>query len=219
MDSLDLAVSRTPPRYLTDADRDASIANILADWNETDPIWVFAYGSLIWRPEFDYDDKACGVVYGFHRSLCLYSTLYRGTPEYPGLVLGLEPGGCCRGVAFRIAPEDVVNQLRMLWRREMMTGSYIPRWIDVRTTAKNSPKRVRAITFVIDRGALGYAGELDREALVTIVRTARGQRGTCAEYVLATVNCLEDHGIHDRHLAELAHDVGLTLFNPNHLAV
>ena len=91
---------------LSDAERDASLQNMLVGWNRTDPVWVFGYGSLIWHPEFSFDSQSCGVVYGFHRSLCLWSRLYRGTPEQPGLVLGLEPGGSCRGLAFRHPSRD-----------------------------------------------------------------------------------------------------------------
>jgi cation transport protein ChaC len=192
---------------------------MLRQWNGIDPIWIFAYGSLIWRPEFDYDDKTCGIVYGFHRSLCLWSTMYRGTPEYPGLVLGLEHGGCCRGVVFRIPGDCVVKELRALWRREMVTGSYIPRWVDVRANRHGHITRLKAISFIMDRQAKGYAGELSHDALVNIVRKAKGERGTCAEYVLATVKCLDEHGIHDRHLTALANDIGLSLFDPTRLAI
>jgi glutathione-specific gamma-glutamylcyclotransferase len=192
---------------LTIAERDASLSGMLADWNGRDPIWVFAYGSLIWHPEFSFDLQSCGVVYGFHRSLCLWSRVYRGTPEVPGLVLGLEPGGSCRGLALRIPAEIAREELTRLWTREMMTGSYIPRWLDVRTPGSNAPKRIRGIGFVMDRSAAHYAGELDRDTLVNTLCTARGQRGSSAEYLLATVECLEQHGISDRHLEGLAADV------------
>jgi cation transport protein ChaC len=180
---------------------------MLSDWNRQDPIWVFGYGSLIWHPEFSFDSQSCGVVYGFHRSLCLWSRLYRGTPEQPGLVLGLEPGGSCRGLAFRIPAAIAEQELTKLWTREMMTGSYTPRWLDVRTTGGNAPKRLSAIGFTMDRNAAHYAGELDRDTILGTLCRARGERGTSAEYLLSTVACLEQHGISDRHLEALATEV------------
>jgi cation transport protein ChaC len=192
---------------LSDAERDASLQSMLAGWNRADPVWVFGYGSLIWHPEFSFDSQSCGVVYGFHRSLCLWSRLYRGTPEQPGLVLGLEPGGSCRGLAFRIPAEIAQQELTRLWAREMMTGSYNPRWLDVRTTGSNAPKRLQAIGFTMDRNAAHYAGELDRETLLGTLCRARGERGSSADYLLSTVACLEQHGISDRHLEALALEV------------
>jgi cation transport protein ChaC len=192
---------------LSIAQRDASLSQMLAQWNGEDPVWVFAYGSLIWHPEFSFDQQSCGVVYGFHRSLCLWSRVYRGTPEQPGLVLGLEPGGSCRGLALRIPAAIARQELTKLWNREMMTGSYNPRWLDVRTPGANAPKHFRAIGFVMDRSNAHYAGELDRDTLVNTLCTARGQRGSSADYLLATVACLEQHGISDRHLEGLAADV------------
>ena len=122
-----------PPFVLLDqATRDASLDAMLDGWNHRDAVWVFGYGSLIWRPEFAFDRKLRGLVYGYHRSLCLWSRIYRGTPERPGLVLGLEPGGSVHGVAFRLAAHDAREQLRALWTRELTTGSYRPRWLDVR---------------------------------------------------------------------------------------
>jgi glutathione-specific gamma-glutamylcyclotransferase len=219
MDASNSAFHHAVTPFMSDAERSASLAASLANWNGRDPLWVFAYGSLIWRPEFDYDAKHCGVLYGFHRSLCLWSRVYRGTPEKPGLVLGLEPGGCCRGVVFRIPGAEVKREFDNLWQREMTTGSYIPRWVDVHVTRQGRRERVAALAFAMDRRATGYAGELDRTSLLDILRTARGSRGSSAEYLLSTVQCLKDHGISDQHLAKLADEVGIALFNAHNLAV
>ena len=204
-----------PPLALLDqATRDASLDAMLTRWDRREAVWVFGYGSLIWRPEFAFDRKVRGLVYGYHRSLCLWSKIYRGTPERPGLVLGLEPGGSVHGVAFRLPPADAHEQLRALWTRELTTGSYTPRWLDVRLDAAQG-ERVRALGFIMNREAAGYAGELDRHVLLDTVCTARGRYGTCAEYLLSTVESLAAYGIHDRHLTQLAAEVGGKLATPS----
>ena len=198
---------------LDDDEREASLLNALAGWNRHDSVWVFGYGSLIWRPEFKFDAKVRGLVYGYHRSLCLWSKVYRGTPERPGLVLGLEPGGSVHGVAFRIPAAIAHRELRALWARELVTGSYLPRWLEVRLGVDGT-ERVKAISFVMNRTAEGYAGELDRTLLLDTVCSASGRNGTCAEYVLATVQSLAEYDIHDRHLAKLAEEVGVKITLP-----
>ena len=204
-------MSPDPFALLDDDTREASLRDLLGHWDRSQPIWVFGYGSLIWRPEFAFDRKARGLVYGYHRSLCLWSHLYRGTVDRPGLVLGLEPGGSVHGVAFRIPAEIAYEHLRALWRREQATGSYVPRWLEVRLghdARERGEERVRAIGFVMNRSAPGYVGELDRTTLLQTVCTASGSNGTCADYVLSTVRSLAEHDIHDRHLAALADEVG-----------
>lgn len=218
---LDAALSgpdRASFSLLTDDEREASLLATLARWNRDDSVWVFGYGSLIWRPEFTFDAKARGLVHGYHRSLCLWSRVYRGTPEKPGLVLGLEPGGNVHGVAFRIPAAIAHRELRALWARELVTGSYLPRWLEVRLgsdRAERPIRRVKAIGFVMNRSAEGYAGELDRSLLLETVCSASGRNGTCAEYVLSTVQSLAAHGIHDRHLATLAEEVGVKITLPS----
>ena len=203
---------------LADADREASLEAMLAGHDVDTPVWVFGYGSLIWNPEFAFDRKARGRVFGYHRSLCLWSHVYRGTPERPGLVLGLERGGSVHGVAFRI-PAPTVRHLRALWKRELVTGSYLPRWLDVRLApeaAGAAGETVRAIGFVIDRHDPGYAGTLDRHTLLETVCGAHGRNGSCADYVLFTVQSLAEHHIYDRHLATLAEEVGAKIALPRH---
>ena len=199
---------------LSEAERNASLDAVLARWDRRAPVWVFGYGSLIWRPEFEFDVKARGLVYGYHRSLCLWSRVYRGTPERPGLVLGLEPGGSVHGVAFRIPGRIAHRELRNLWKRELVTGSYVPRWLDVRVQGADHD-RVQAIGFIMNRRAAGYAGELDRTTLLDTICSARGSNGSCADYVLSTVQSLAEYDIHDRHLAELALEVGVKITSPD----
>ncbi len=205
------------PALLDDATREASLQAVLAHWDRTQPVWVFAYGSLIWRPEFAFDRKARGLVHGYRRTLCLWSHLYRGTPERPGLVLGLEPGGSVHGVAFRIPAAIAPDHLRALWKREQATGAYVPRWLEVRLAhdaGERGEERVRAIGFTMNRAASNYAGAVDRSTLLHTVCTAHGSAGSCADYLLSTVRSLTEHRIHDRHLAALADEVGIRLIAP-----
>lgn len=210
--SIDSSFVRPQPVVLADEEREASLDAMLESWDREQPIWVFGYGSLIWRPEFTFDHKARGVVHGYHRSLCLWSSMYRGTPERPGLVLGLEPGGSVHGVVFRLPAEHAHRHLRALWKRELATGSYTPRWLSVRVAG--SDERIVAIGFVMNRTAPGYAGELDRTTMLDVVCSASGSNGSCADYVLFTVQSLAEFAIYDRHLAKLAEEVGAKIALP-----
>lgn len=127
----------TPPpissfRELTDAERSASLQNSMQHWKRGDDVWVFGYGSLIWRPDFEFAEQRDALLHGYHRALCLWSRINRGTPQRPGLVFGLDRGGSCRGVTFRIPSSRVPATMEALWRREMPSGAYIPKWLDCR---------------------------------------------------------------------------------------
>jgi cation transport protein ChaC len=177
------------------ASRDATLAG--ADLSAG--VWLFGYGSLIWNPAFHFTDRLVGTVFGWHRRFCLWTHLGRGCPEEPGLVLGLERGGSCRGAVFHIAPEAVEEELTIVWRREMISGAYVPRWVDVHTGLGT----VRAITFVINRAHARYARYLPDERVAEVIATAQGWLGPCAEYLINTVDHLAALGIHDRPLARL----------------
>jgi cation transport protein ChaC len=171
----------------------------LKDWCTKQDIWVFGYGSLIWKPEFDFIEQRPALLPGHHRALCLWSRINRGTPELPGLVFGLEAGGECHGMAFRIAAEAVFPIFETLWRREMATGAYHPSWIDCQTP--QGP--VKALAFVIDRAGPAYVPEPPEDALIEIVLRASGIYGSCLEYVTQTADALETVGIHDARLTAL----------------
>lgn len=162
-------------------------------------VWVFAYGSLIWNPLFPFADKRLARIYGFHRSFCLWSRIGRGTPDKPGLVLGLDNGGSCAGLAYRIAAAHVREELRLLWRREMVTGSYLPTWVKARTPRGAVP----AIAFVINHRSVAYAGKLAAAEAARCIARASGLHGPCAEYLLRTLAGLREHGIEDRALGEI----------------
>ena len=165
-------------------------------------MWVFGYGSLMWRPGFDYEDAVPAVLHGAHRSLCIYSWVHRGTPEQPGLVLGLDRGGACRGMAFRIAPGKWDAVIAYLRAREQATMVYRETARRVRL-ADRTGDVVRAVTYVVDRDHEQYAGVLPVDRQAAIVRDAVGQSGANPEYVLNTLTHLRELEIHDAHLEAL----------------
>ena len=184
----------------SDAQLDASIEQFLSGHSIGEDLWVFAYGSLIWNPSFPWLERRTARLHGYHRSLCLWSRINRGTPREPGLVLALDRGGSCFGVAYRVAAGELEAVLRRLWRREMLLGSYRPAWVGVETAAG----RVRALAFVINRRSSGYAGRLAEEHILRALSSARGRYGAASEYVHSTVEGLARHGIRDARLARLA---------------
>jgi cation transport protein ChaC len=188
---------------LSDAEIARSIDEALAARDEKQPFWVFAYGSLMWNPGFAFVGKRVGTVYGFHRSFRQWSRINRGTPERPGLVLTLERGGSCRGLAYRMGNATTRADLAKLWRREMTLRSYEPRWLDCRAGAERMP----VLAFVVNRRCTGYAGELGVEAVVQALATARGKAGSAAEYLFHTQSVLEAHGIRDERMRRLAERV------------
>src|SRR5918996_5068133 len=140
-------------RVLSEKELTSSLGGMVEGVDLSTGAWVFGYGSLIWNPAFHFTDRVVGTVWGFHRRFCLWTHLGRGCPERPGLVLGLERGGSCRGVAYRVAPEIAREELGIVWRREMVSGSYVPRWV----TAYTDRGPVRAIGFVINHAHERYA--------------------------------------------------------------
>jgi cation transport protein ChaC len=160
-------------------------------------LWVFGYGSLMWNPGFHFVRRQPARLYGFHRALCIHSTAHRGTPDNPGLVLGLAPGGSCHGMAFLVPRREVTRTLLALWQREMRDRSYHPRLVDVRFGARG----VRALAFVVDRTHEHYAGELPEEEIARRLVSCRGERGANIDYFMNTVAHLHALGVHDRRLA------------------
>lgn len=173
--------------------------------------WVFAYGSLMWRPGFDFQDSVEGILEGAHRSLCVYSVVHRGTRQRPGLVLGLDVGGRCRGRAFRVSAEDYPHIRNYLRAREQVTRVYreVVRPISL---VGEETRRVRALCYLADRLHPQYAGLLPLGAQVRHVRDGHGKSGNNVAYVVNTVRCLEDMQIHEptlhRVMAELGYGPG-----------
>ena len=166
-------------------------------------LWVFGYGSLLWRPGFAFTEKVPARVTGLHRSLCIYSFVHRGTPERPGLVLGLDRGGACRGIAFRVAFAHREKTVEYLREREQATSVYLEVLRNV-TLIGHPDRRVEALTYVVDRGHPQYAGKLSLDQRLHLIRQGHGRSGANRDYVLATVAELEALGCRDAELHALA---------------
>ena len=164
-------------------------------------LWVFGYGSLMWRPGFAYARRCKATLRGWRRSLCVYSHVYRGSPERPGLVLGLDRGGACPGVAFQVDAALRETTVRYLRDREQVTAVYLER---VATVTLECGERVLALTYVADRLHRQYAGRLDRATMLDTVRAGKGRSGENAEYVLETHDHLRAIGVRDRDLEWLS---------------
>jgi cation transport protein ChaC len=168
-----------------------------------DDLWVFGYGSLIWRPGFDYLDRVPAHTIGLHRSLCVYSFDHRGTPERPGLVLGLDFGGACRGIAYRVAAVKRAATMGYLREREQTTAVYREMMRGVWLEGQPE-RRIEALCYVVDRGHPQYAGRLTHDRQLHVVRQGHGRSGNNRDYVLETVKALEALGIVDHDLHVLA---------------
>ena len=166
-------------------------------------LWVFGYGSLMWRPDFEFIERVPARLIGEHRALCVYSFVHRGTPEKPGLVLGLDRGGACRGIAFRVAAQHRDATVAYLRERELVTSVYreVTRSVWLENAAR---QRVSALTYVVDRGHVQYAGRLSLAEQLRHVRQGHGQSGVNREYVLSTVAAIEAEGFRDKPLHQLA---------------
>lgn len=194
----------TPPigegRLLTEDELAASLAHTLLDWDGKQDLWLFGYGSLIWNPGLPTIDAVCGKVHGYHRGLYLWSRVNRGTPEQPGLVLALDRGGSCTGIAFRLAGPTALPHLETLWKREMPMGSYRPAWLPC---SLSNGKRVTALAFVMRRDVPTYTGKLPDHVVKEVFDRAKGRYGTTLDYVSRTVDALRASGIPDRALEAL----------------
>jgi len=190
-----------PSNRPTDATRDPlqMLRQVHARWGGRGDLWVFGYASLIWRPDFEADEQQPAQVRGYHRALRMLSRINRGTPERPGLVCALLPGGACRGLAYRIAGRHAGDALERLWAREMATGVYDPRWLPCRTAAGVVP----ALAFTLSRRSPSFTGRLGDAALLTVLRDARGACGSTLDYLVHTAQALRRHGIVDPELERL----------------
>jgi len=180
-------------------DAAAMLQQALDEWGGQEDLWIFGYGSLIWRPDFEFAERRPARVHGWHRALKMWSRINRGTPEQPGLVFGLLTGGCCRGVVFRVRREHGADTLTRLWGREMATAVYDPRWLVAHTP--DGP--VRALAFTLSRKSPSHTGELSQEEYRAIFALASGIYGTTLDYAHRTLEELQRHDIRDRNLERL----------------
>jgi glutathione-specific gamma-glutamylcyclotransferase len=179
---------------------DLTLDLIQRQWQASnDDLWVFAYASLIWRPEFEFTERYAARVYGWHRALQMWSRINRGTPECPGLVFALLRGGSCQGVVFQIPRERGEQALRDLWHREMPTGVYDPRWLRCTT----SFGQISALAFTLCKTNPSYCGSLSTTQYQQIFSEACGRYGTTLDYAVQTYESLLAEGIEDRALAHI----------------
>lgn len=164
---------------------------------EAGDLWVFAYGSLMWSPGFATAERLTARVFGYHRDLCVASIHYRGTPDRRGIVLGLRRGGSCQGVALRVTAAQRQAVAAYLDSRELITRLYHPRFLTCRLA---DGRQVSAYGYVVDPAHDQYLGHLSRAEKLDLLTQGRGVRGTSLDYLRSTVDCLEQHGIADRHL-------------------
>ena len=156
-------------------------------------IWVFAYGSLMWNPAFHHVDSMRARIHGFHRAFCLKAVIGRGTEKAPGLLLGLEHGGSCSGLALKVDPNNIEEELDVVWSREMVTGAYRPTWVPMQS--ERGPGH--ALTFVMNRDYERYIRGLSEEESARLIAKAEGPLGRCSEYLENTVASLDRLGIND----------------------
>src|SRR5438552_4683419 len=188
-----------PSRALSDEALAASLAQTLARRPDGAEWWVFAYGSLLWNPLFPFADARPATLAGRNRRFCLWSLASRGTSNQPGLVLGLDRGGSCQGVAYRLPARCAHAELKLLWRREMVLGAYDPLWVNLRSAGK----LLVALAFVVDRAHRQYAGKLNLSEQADVIATACGAFGSSADYLERTRIALVTHGIVDPYLERL----------------
>lgn len=190
--------------FLSPEEREASLNEALARYAPGDDAWVFAYGSLMWNPVIDFAEASPCIVEGWRRSFCFWVPLGRGTPELPGLMLALERGGSCEGIAYRLSPEQVRTELPLVWNREMLSGVYQPRWLPAQL---RDGRTVTAVTFEIDTTHTQYSGELSMERTAHHLAFAEGRRGACRDYLANTAAHARALGIHDPYVEELVERV------------
>ncbi|MGI9076375.1 MAG: gamma-glutamylcyclotransferase [Gemmatimonadaceae bacterium] len=186
--------------YMSDEDYELALREMLT-FAPPGGVWVFGYGSLLWKPGFDVVESRIATVSGWHRAFGFRVARFRGTRDQPGLMLALDRGGTCKGMILKLPQAQVEATLHTLFRREVMVkpAVNVPRWL----TAKTDNGSIRAIAFVVNRESPHYAGKLRPDEVAGVLATAAGHWGTCAEYLRATVCRLEELGIHDRKLWQL----------------
>lgn len=189
-------------RAATAEDHALTIGKLLGPGHDRGEVWLFAYGSLIWKPACDFVEMRTGLVHGWHRAFCLgWNNRFRGSDENPGLMLALDRGGACNGVLYRLPPGKEDEAMTKLLEREMgwLPSPFPPRWVNVRS----GERTIRALTFCMDRNSGRYVTGLDAGQLADVLARAVGSRGSMAEYLYATVRHLQDMGIHDPYLWRL----------------
>ncbi len=175
---------------------------------------MFGYGSLMWRPGFDFVERRRALLRGLHRRLCILSHVHRGTPELPGLVMGLDRGGACHGIAYRVDEAEWERTLAYLREREQVTGVYVEAMRPIRLLSDPAygaaARAAEALVYMADHKHPQYAGRLGVDEQIALVRQGRGVSGACADYVSSAVGHLKEMGLTDPLLESLAERLGQT---------
>ena len=191
------------PKCNNHHDTARSLETTVVQWGGKTDLWIFGYASLIWRPEFAFVEQRFATACGYHRALKMWSTHNRGTPEQPGLVFGLLPGGSCKGMVFRVPRAEVANALPRLWEREMPNAVYDPKWLRCQTLHNGRKTSITALAFTLSKSSPDHTGELSLETYKKIFAEACGRYGTTRDYAQLTYDGLSKVGIRDRALGKL----------------
>lgn len=193
------AASRGVVQMRSEAKFEASRRAVLDGIGPDGDLWIFGYGSLIWKPAFEFVEQRSAQLHGWHRQFCLWTPVGRGTPEQPGLALGLDRGGSCSGVAYRIDAAHREQELDLIWRREMLVVAYEPHWVQLRC----AEGEVRAIAMTIDPSSPLYAKGLELEDIARVLATAKGELGSARDYLENTVAHLEELDLAEQPLLDI----------------
>ena len=195
------------PGPIVQRDTQAMLSQVKAQWGGVSDLWVFGYASLIWRPEFEFEEHRPAHLRGYHRALKMWSRVNRGTPECPGLVFALLSGGSCKGIVYKVPKVRAAQALGQLWEREMPTGVYDPKWLACETPDGT----VKALTFTLSRKSPNFTGQLETSTYRQIFEQSQGRFGSTLDYAKQTFECLQKVGIYDKELGRL-----LALATPAH---
>ncbi len=188
----------------TSEQRAASLATTLASRPDNSPVWIFGYGSLMWNPVFEAEEAVAATLGGWHRAFCLRLISGRGTARDPGRMLALKEGGATNGLAFRLPEATLYEELTLLWKREMVTGCYLPTWCEL---SLDDARRVIALAFVMDPRHPLFESDTCPQAIAPLIARARGPLGTNAQYLFALEQELSKRGMDDDCLTELIQQV------------
>jgi len=180
-------------------DTQEMLTKVKAQWGGRSDLWIFGYASLIWRPEFEFEEHRPALLRGYHRALKMWSRVNRGTPECPGLVFALLSGGSCKGIVYKVPKARAARALELLWEREMPTGVYDPKWLACETPDGT----VEALTFTLSRKSPNFTGRLEAPTYRQIFEKSQGRFGSTLDYARQTFECLQKVGIHDKELGRL----------------
>lgn len=194
-----LAAQFGDAQFLSEEAREQSRTETMKRYVPGSDLWVFGYGSLMWNPAIHVDESLPGKVEGFHRSFCMRLMFGRAMPDNPGLMLCLVPGGACYGIAHRIAPDHVESESKILWMREMLSGAYIPTWVDIDLGAR----RVAGVTFVMNTDHPRYLPDLSHDEKAARIAKAEGHLGSNRDYLFRTVAALETAGVKDAYIEDI----------------